>query len=120
MSEDKPKHLAGLKPFKPGESGNPGGKPTGTRNRITTRFLNALADDFDEHGVSAIKAARETDPVGYVKVIAALLPKQVEHVQPMEELTDAELLAGIALLRARLTGDAGAGAQSSAVPTQTH
>lgn len=96
-----------LKPFQPGESGNPGGKPKAARNRLQGAFLNALAADFDEHGKAAIVRAREDDPMGYVKAIAALMPKQVEQSQPLDDLTDAELTAGIALLRARLTGGTG-------------
>ena len=106
--------------FKPGVSGNPGGKAKGARNRLQGAFINALADDFDQHGVSAIQAARIDDPVGYIKAIASLMPKQVEQAQPLEDLTDAELTAGIALLRARLTGGDGAGSESSAEPSQTH
>lgn len=34
-SEGKAKRLANLKPFKKGESGNPEGRPQGTRNRAT-------------------------------------------------------------------------------------
>jgi Family of unknown function (DUF5681) len=98
-----------LKPFQPGQSGNPGGKPKAARNRLQGAFLNALAEDFDTHGKSAIVRAREEDPMGYVKAIAALMPKQVEQSQPLDDLTDAELTAGIALLRARLTGGNGAG-----------
>jgi len=96
--------------WKPGQaSPNPGGKPKGARNRLQGAFLNALADDFDAHGKKAIVEAREKDPMGYVKAIAALMPKQVEQSQPLDDLTDAELTAGIALLRARLTGSAGTG-----------
>jgi hypothetical protein len=101
--------LANLKPFKPGESGNPGGKPKASRNRLQGAFLSALADDFDEGGKAAIVAAREKDPVGYIKAIASLMPKQVEQSQPLDDLTDAELTAGIALLRSRLSGSAGKG-----------
>jgi hypothetical protein len=101
--------LDNLKPWQPGESPNPGGKPKGSRNRLQGAFLNALADDFDAHGKKAIVEAREKDPMGYVKAIAALMPKQVEQSQPLDDLTDAELTAGIALLRARLTGGAGTG-----------
>lgn len=108
-----------LKPFKPGETGNPGGKPKGSRNRLQGAFLNALADDFDAHGRKAIVEAREKDPMGYVKAIAALMPKQVEQSQPLDDLTDAELTAGIALLRARLTGGAGKGAGQADQPQPT-
>lgn len=98
-----------LKPYKPGETGNPGGKPVAARNRLTRHFLNALADDFEEHGKQAIIDAREKDPMGYVKAIGALMPKQVEQAQPLDDLTDAELVAGIALLRSRLAHQTGAG-----------
>lgn len=95
--------------FKPGHSGNPGGKAKHTRNFLQVAFLKALAEDFEAHGPQAIVDAREQDPMGYVKTIAALMPKQVEQSQPLDDLTDAELVAGIALLRSRLTGGAGEG-----------
>lgn len=110
--------LENLNPFTPGKSGNPGGKPAGARNRLQGAFVNALADDFDKHGKKAIEEAREKDPLGYVRAVASLMPKQVEQTQPLEDLTDAELIAGIALLRARLTGGDGAGSESAPEPSQ--
>ncbi len=89
--------------FKPGQSGNPSGKPLGTRNTLTGNFLKNLSADFDKHGSRVISKARNKDPLGYLKVIAGLLPKQMEKVQPLEELSDAELAAGIALLRSRIS-----------------
>lgn len=104
----------------PGQSGNPGGKAKHARNRLQGAFLNHLAEDFDKHGKKAIEAAREKDPVGYIKAIASLMPKQVEQSQPLDDLTDAELVAGIALLRARLTGDAREGAGAPPQPTSVN
>jgi hypothetical protein len=106
--------------FKPGQSGNPGGQVKGTRHKLNGDFVRALSKDFDENGIAAIKEARERDPMGYVKVIASLVPKQVEQSQPLDELTDAELVAGIALLRARLTGAPGKGTDTPAESSQTH
>lgn len=103
--------------FAPGQSGNPGGKPKAARNRLTARFLNDLADDFEEHGKTAIVRAREDDPMGYVKAIAALMPKQVEQTQPLEDLGDAELVAAIAWLRSRLADPAGAGEPTAGDPS---
>lgn len=99
--------------WKPGQTGNPGGKPKAARNRLQGSFLNALADDFDEHGKQAIVDAREKDPMGYIKAVAALMPKQVEQSQPLEDMTDVELVAAIAFLRSRLTGTAGEGAEQT-------
>jgi hypothetical protein len=110
IDDDGPKHIPPVAyRFKPGQSGNPGGRPVNSRNRLTTAFLNALARDFDRHGVGAIEAAREKDPVRYVQIVASLMPKQIEQKRPLEDLTDDELIAGIALLRARLAQSVGDG-----------
>lgn len=106
--------------FKPGQSGNPGGKPKHARNQLQVSFLNALARDFDDHGKDAIERARIEDPVGYMKVCASLMPKQVEQSQPLDDLSDAELVAGIAFLKTRLTGGAGEGSEPSPSPSQAH
>jgi hypothetical protein len=106
--------------FQPGQSGNPGGKPAGARNRISTAFLHALAEDFDTNGKDAIKRTREEDPSTYVKVCAGLLPKQVEQTHPLDDLPDAELLAIIDVLRSRLAEAAGAGTPQATEPTTAH
>jgi hypothetical protein len=109
MSDDEQNLPPVEKRFKPGQSGNPGGKPKNARNRLTTAFLNALANDFDAHGVKAIQDARSEDPVKYMQIVATLMPKQIEQTQPLDDVSDAELLAGIALLRSRLAEGAGTG-----------
>lgn len=106
--------------YLPGVSGNPGGYAKGVRNALNGKFLKALSKDFDEHGEVAIARAREEDPVGYVKVVASLLPKELEISRPLEDLTDDELTAGIALLRSRLTAVAGEGTTDPQGAPPTH
>lgn len=119
------KNISGLRPWRPGQSGNPGGKPVGTRNRITKKFLEALADDFEAHGRDAIAAAREKDPVGYMRAIVALCPHEMIIERPIDGLTDDELADIIEALRAaRGQGDGdtappggGAGTPGGSEPT---
>jgi len=110
-----------LKPFKHGETGNPGGKPVGARNRLTAAFLNALAKDFDENGVTAIKECRENKPDAYIKAIAALCPKEIEVKSPLQELKDDELLNAVRALESFLAaGRAAEGTHAAPVRESAH
>jgi hypothetical protein len=68
------------------------GRPAGARNKLQTKFLQALADDFDKHGADAIKIARVEDPVRYVSIIAGLMPKEFAVVDNhLVDLSDEEI-----------------------------
>lgn len=92
--------------FKPGQSGNPKGPPVGYRRKFENRFIKDMHDDWLEHGIQAIVEARTQDPVGYLKVVASLMPKQQEET--FEGLSRDELRAAIESVRALLAApDAG-------------
>ena len=63
-------------PWKPGQSGNPKGRPAGARQRLGTAFLEALEADFSEHGVDAIERVWRDKPEVYIKLVADLVPKE--------------------------------------------
>lgn len=73
----QPKQRSGLIPFKKGVSGNPKGRPKGARSRLGETFVQALVNDFDEHGENVIRQVRMRDPVSYAKLIAGILPREV-------------------------------------------
>jgi hypothetical protein len=76
--------------FKPG---NPG-RPKGSRNKLGEDFIQALAADFERHGAETIERVRVQSPAAYLKVVASLLPKDVNlNVNNLDSLTDEQLLA---------------------------
>lgn len=92
--------------FATGWQGGPGRKP-GQRNRLSELALQALGDDFAEHGAATIAKVRREKPHVYLQIIGALLPRQltVEKVNPLAELTDDELALmeqTLAAVRAKL------------------
>lgn len=99
------------------------GRPKGSRNKLGEDFLSKLQADFHEHGQKVIETVRSEKPDVYLKVVASILPQQVEvRVDPLEEMSDADLdryikqLAGAVARYEQLETGAGAGAESEARP----
>ena len=82
-----------------------GGRMTGTRNKFSRKFDEALLRDFEEHGEEAIKIARIERPTEYLKLIASRFPIEFQFTDSrLKELSDDELDAFIALIRSQLGG----------------
>lgn len=72
------------------------GRPIGARAKLGEAFLEALKEDFEAHGVAAVQKVREEKPDQYLKVIASLMPKDVNLNWNGEvEMTDDELIERI-------------------------
>jgi len=101
------------KPFQPGNTYGIG-RPRGARNKLARRFLEDCLADWQEHGAAAIKIMRREDPAGYCKMMATLVPRELEvTATAVAELDDSELDRMIATLRAQL-------AQPQEVPMLTN
>ncbi|XWR40801.1 DUF5681 domain-containing protein [Sinorhizobium meliloti] len=95
-AEKLPAHLRDDLKFKPGQSGNPAGRPKGARSKLGEAFLEAMHNDFEQHGVEAIVKVRSEKPDQYLKVIASILPKDLNvNINNMDDLTDDQLIQRI-------------------------
>jgi hypothetical protein len=85
-------------------SGQPQGRKPGSRDRISVAFLTAVADDFEKYGIKTLEKVRRTDASTYIKVVASLMPKEIEIKQPLDGMKDDELLIAIETLTKALRG----------------
>ena len=64
--------------WKPGQSGNPVGRPKGSRNRLTEDFLADVHEAWQERGKAAINAMAEDHPDRFCLMVASLVPKNID------------------------------------------
>lgn len=85
--------------FKPG---NPG-RPKGSRNKLGEAFIEDMLADWEANGPSAIREVREKKPDAYLKVVASILPKDLNvNINQTDHMTDEQLIERIRLLDATI------------------
>src|SRR3974390_1112865 len=102
------------------EKGRPktGDRAKGAKNRLSHAFLTALAEDFEQFGAETLKIARMEKPVEYIRIVAGLMPKELEIMDSrVSDLSDEELDVFIAKLRAQLRSPLVADVGSGEEPT---
>jgi hypothetical protein len=76
--------------FQPGHHST--GRPKGSRNRLSGDFIKALADEFEAHGAEAIRICRIEEPATFLKIVASLMPKEIDiTTTAIQEIDDSEL-----------------------------
>jgi Family of unknown function (DUF5681) len=67
-----------LKPWQPGQSGNPNGRPVGTRQAFSAGFLRDLAEVWAAEGKGTMLHTAKTQPATFFAVCARLIPSDVK------------------------------------------
>ena len=57
---------------------NGGGRPKGSRNKLGEKFIEDAYAEWQKSGPAALKTMAETDPGGFVRMIAGILPAKLD------------------------------------------
>ena len=63
--------------WKTGKSGNPSGRPKGSRNAFSAAFVGDLQASWAQHGPTVLDQVAKRDPGRYLGVCASLIPRDV-------------------------------------------
>jgi hypothetical protein len=100
MSPDNTARKQVGRPFEPGQSGNPAGRPKGPRNKLSEAFIADLVATWEEHGRTVLNRIIAEAPTAYVRVIAGVVPRElnVKDEGPFAAMSDEDLDKAIAAL----------------------
>ena len=61
--------------FQPGMSGNPNGRPKGSKNKVSEDFVKTYAKIFEEQGEQVLRDLAANDKATFAKIGAGFVPK---------------------------------------------
>src|SRR5262252_4029014 len=79
MALERTKHVNG-RLWQPGQSGNPNGRPVGSRTIFSQGFLKDLAEVWSEEGRAALVKTAKTNPTVFFATCARLIGPEVSFL----------------------------------------
>ena len=62
----------------PGESGNPAGRPKGSKNKLAQSFFTDVLTVWEERGLEAVREMAAMDPASFNRMVASTMPKEID------------------------------------------
>ena len=109
-------------PWQPGHSGNPAGRPLGSRSKLSEKFLCDLHAHWEQHGTTVLERVSQERPDVFLRVMASVLPKELHFTgaNMFDGVTDEELRAYIESLRDKRPAGDGAGSSAPSGEDKSH
>lgn len=95
--------------WKPGQSGNPKGRPKGSLNATTRAVLTLLEGEAETITRVAIEAAKAGDMMAVRLVLDRLVPNAKERAVELPDMPDTSTSAGVSQAQQRILESAAAG-----------
>lgn len=64
--------------WKPGQSGNPAGRPIGARQRFADAFVGDVAATWEKHGTGVLDKMAQDEPVRFAELCGRLIPRDLQ------------------------------------------
>lgn len=107
--------------WKPGQSGNPKGRPQNAKQKLSDAFLADMLEAWEAKGKSAIDRVIEERPHEFIKAVGAIVPKDITvKTSALDDLSDDDIASMLTAVRATIAASTGAAVGSETEAAARH
>src|SRR5262249_44047227 len=86
---------------------NGGGRKVGSRNKLTTEFLDDLYAKWQQHGPDVLERVIRDNPTAFLRTVAQILPKEIDAALNVNAGSDFDDCATVEDILRRVAEEAG-------------